>query len=160
MTLQTVVSHMRHKTVKVLCDNKGVGSIAFNLHLGDNDRVKLLLLYTGEEDPGLVKAASGTLAILSSHNEVCDKIFKVNAWLELLQGICVQPDKDIQFRGVHIVAQIIESNEENAKKIVETNLLEVLMALTKDASPQNKRIATRAEEALDQAREWGLIQRA
>ncbi|XP_797752.4 protein unc-45 homolog B [Strongylocentrotus purpuratus] len=133
---------------------------AFNLHLGDNDRVKLLMLYTGEEDPGLVKAASGTLAILSSHEEVCDKIFKLDAWLELLQGICVNPDKDIQFRGVHIVSSIIESKKENAKKIVETNLLEVLMALTKDDSPENKRIAARAEEALDQAREWGLIQKA
>lgn len=92
------------------------------------------------------------------HNIV--SFLQLDAWLELLQGICVNPDKEIRFRGVHIVSNVIESKKENAKKIVETNLLEVLMALTKDDSPENKRIAARAEEALDQAREWGLIQKA
>ena len=80
--------------------------------------------------------------------------------MEVLQGVCVSDNKEIQFRGVHIVANIIESNRENAERIVDTNLLEVLMALAKDESSENKKIANRAEEALNQAREWGFIQKA
>jgi hypothetical protein len=44
---------------------------------GENDRVKLMVLYLAEEDPLLVRAAAGALAILSSSREVCNKIFKV-----------------------------------------------------------------------------------
>ena len=84
---------------------------------------------------------------------------QVSAWLELLQGVCVSENKEIQFRGVHIVSNIVESKEENATKIVETNLLEVLMALAKDESSENRKVATRAEDALSQAKEWGLIQK-
>ena len=45
--------------------------------LGDNDRVKLLVLYCGEEDEGLAKASAGALALLADSEEVCDKILKV-----------------------------------------------------------------------------------
>ena len=46
---------------------------------GDNDRVKLMLLYCGEEDLALVRAASGTLAMLAStgDKEICNKIITV-----------------------------------------------------------------------------------
>ncbi|XP_072175845.1 protein unc-45 homolog B-like [Diadema setosum] len=133
---------------------------AFELHLGDNDRVKLLVLFCGEEDPSLVKAAAGTLAILSSHEEICSKILKVKAWLEIMQVLCVSPDKDIQLRGMHILASIVESSKENAEKVVDTNLLEVLMALSKGGSEVDARVKARADEALDQAREHKLIQKA
>ena len=46
--------------------------------LGENDRVKLLVLYCAEEDEALAKAASGTLAYLSQTEEVCNKILQVS----------------------------------------------------------------------------------
>ena len=49
------------------------------MYLGDNDRVKLMLLYSAdEEDARLVRAASGCLAILSNHVEICKKITTVS----------------------------------------------------------------------------------
>ena len=45
--------------------------------LGDNDRVKLLVLYCGEEDEDLAKAAAGALACLADYQEVCSKILQV-----------------------------------------------------------------------------------
>lgn len=37
-----------------------------NFFLGENDRIKLLVLLCGEDDESLIKAASGTLALLST----------------------------------------------------------------------------------------------
>ena len=48
---------------------------------GENDRVKLLTLYCGDEgedgDPLLVRAAAGALAVLSHSEKVCKKIIEV-----------------------------------------------------------------------------------
>lgn len=41
----------------------------------DNDRLKLLVLYSGEDDERLRKAASGTLAVLTGEMpELCSRI--------------------------------------------------------------------------------------
>lgn len=50
------------------------------LFLGENDRVKLMLLYSGDEEDGrLVRAASGCLAMLSGNEDICKKITTVIA---------------------------------------------------------------------------------
>ncbi|XP_038051819.1 protein unc-45 homolog B-like isoform X2 [Patiria miniata] len=128
--------------------------------LGDNDRVKLLVLYCGEEDEALVKAAAGALACIAHQKEVCDKILKVKAWLEIMPGLCVSENLDIRTRGVHIVMSIIESSKENATVVVETNLLEILMAFSKDQTPAMDGVRSRAEQALKRATEWELIKPA
>ncbi|XP_022088916.1 protein unc-45 homolog B-like [Acanthaster planci] len=125
--------------------------------LGDNDRVKLLVLYCGEEDEALVKAAAGALASIAHLQEVCDKVLKVKAWLEIMQGLCASENIDIRMRGVHVVMSLIESSKENATTVVETNLLEIMMAFAKDETPAMKGVRSRAESALQQATEWGLI---
>ena len=45
---------------------------------GDNDRLKLVVLFSGEEEEGLVRAAAGCLAILSSERAICHKITTVS----------------------------------------------------------------------------------
>ncbi|PIK61116.1 hypothetical protein BSL78_01941 [Apostichopus japonicus] len=98
---------------------------------GENDRVKLLVLFCFEEDTKLVAAASGCLACLTRDEEICSKIFQVKQGLEALQVLCVSQDVNLQLRGVAIVSNIIDSNKENASKLMETELLEILMALSK-----------------------------
>lgn len=44
---------------------------------GDNDRVKIMVLFAGEEDQDLVRAAAGALAIMSANKKLCKKIVKV-----------------------------------------------------------------------------------
>ena len=45
---------------------------------GENDRVKLLVLYSGiDDDERLVRAAAGALAIISHDPEICQKITTV-----------------------------------------------------------------------------------
>ena len=52
---------------------------------GDNDRLKLVVLFSGEEEEGLVRAAAGCLAILSSERSICHKITTVSVRLRLAQ---------------------------------------------------------------------------
>jgi hypothetical protein len=49
------------------------------LFKGENDRVKLLVLYSMEEDEALTRAAMGALAMLSHDPEICHKIVTVSA---------------------------------------------------------------------------------
>ena len=44
----------------------------------DNDRVKMLVLFSGEDEQGLVSAAAGCLAILSVKPIICQKIVTVS----------------------------------------------------------------------------------
>lgn len=48
----------------------------------DSDRLKLMVLYSGEEDEKLRRAASGTLAMLTAlHPAICKRIPQVvSAW--------------------------------------------------------------------------------
>ena len=41
---------------------------------GENDKLKLLVLFCGEEDELLVRAAAGALAMLSEDEIICQKI--------------------------------------------------------------------------------------
>jgi hypothetical protein len=52
---------------------------------GENDRVKLMVLYCGmEDDVKLVRAASGALATLSNDEVICQKIITVSARLVVI----------------------------------------------------------------------------
>ena len=45
---------------------------------GENDRVKMMVLFAGEEDSALVRAATGALAFMSSNVKLCEKIVQVS----------------------------------------------------------------------------------
>ena len=73
-----------------------------DLYKGENDRVKMMVLFCGEEDPEepdeedrrLVIAASGCLAILSDDKEICEKITTVGVFSPPVLPIhhpCVHP---------------------------------------------------------------------
>ncbi|XP_072022397.1 LOW QUALITY PROTEIN: protein unc-45 homolog B-like [Amphiura filiformis] len=147
---------LRRAATECMC-NIVVNEQAADLHCLENDRVKLLTIYLGEEDPATAKAAAGALAILSHREEVCTKILTPKAWLELLQSVCASEDPDMRIRGVHIIANMIDSNKEVAAAVVQTSLLEILMALAQDTKLQSMGIKERVEFALKRAAEWELI---
>ncbi|XP_064596944.1 protein unc-45 homolog B-like [Liolophura sinensis] len=125
---------------------------------GANDRIKLLVLYAQEaEDLKLVRAAAGALAVLSKEPEICQKIVQVQSWLEMLQGLVVNEQTDIQHRGCHLLMNMMDSGEDVAKKIVETNLLEIMMALSKSDGPEKKPIQQCVNSALETAVNLKLI---
>lgn len=44
---------------------------------GDNDRLKLMVLYCGEEDELVVRAATGALAMMTHNEKICKKVLEV-----------------------------------------------------------------------------------
>lgn len=56
----------------------------------DSDRLKLLVLYCGEEDERLRKAAAGTLAVLTGEmTELCARIPSTVCYLHWLKHITI-----------------------------------------------------------------------
>lgn len=138
----------------VMCED------AIKLFEGDNDRVKYLVILSSDEDQDTSLAASGTLAMLTGvSNKVCEKIFDSQNWLESIHFLLANPNSDVQHRGVVIVANMINSTKETAAKIIDTDILEILMALIKSEDVKNKKIKDVAATALEAAAKWKLIEK-
>ena len=75
----------------------------------------------------------------------------------MLQNLAAHEFPDIQHRGVFILASMMSADKEVACRIVNSNLMEVLMAVSKLEEPERKASAKLAEQALKQAEEWSLI---
>ncbi|BES95237.1 Myosin-Hypothetical protein striated muscle assembly central [Nesidiocoris tenuis] len=127
----------------------------------ENDRTKFLFLLCSEEDVETAKAAAGALAVLTSASEkCCSKVFQTSTWLDIFHQILAHPDKDIQHRAVVIIDNIISSNKELAEKVIETDIMEILMALTISEKESKNVLAKVAQEALNAAKKWNIIKSA
>nr|BAC26192.1 unnamed protein product [Mus musculus] len=122
-----------------------------------NDRLKLLVLYSGEDDELLRRAAAGGLAMLTSMRPaLCSRIPQVTThWLEILQALLLSPNQELQHRGTVVVLNMMQSSKEIAGTLMESEVLEILSVLAKgEESP-----VTRAAAAcLEKAVEYRLIQ--
>uniref|UniRef100_H3B8Z5 Unc-45 myosin chaperone A n=1 Tax=Latimeria chalumnae TaxID=7897 RepID=H3B8Z5_LATCH len=125
-----------------------------------NDRLKLLVLYSGEEDEKLRRAASGTLAMLTSlQPKICSKIPKVTMhWLEILQALVLSSVQELQHRGVVVVMNMVNADREAAAQLMESEMLEILSVLAKEMGDVKLGpVAMAARECLTKAVEYGLI---
>lgn len=134
------------------------------IYEGDNDRTKYLLVLCGEEDKDTALAASGALATLTSvSKKCCKKIFELQSWLENVHCLLANPDTEIQYRGVFIINNVINSSKEVAEKLIETDVMEILMALTRvgDAfkGEEFNKVRELAFKALEGAEKWKLIKK-
>ncbi|KAM6426158.1 protein unc-45 homolog A [Liasis olivaceus] len=122
-----------------------------------SDRLKLLVLYSGEEDERLRRAASGTLAVLTSLvPQVCVRIPEVTAdWLEILQSLLLSPCTELQHRGVVVVRNMIAADQEVAARLMESEMLEILSVMSRvEDKPQVVQVA---KDCLVQAVSYGLV---
>jgi hypothetical protein len=114
------------------------------------------VLLCGEEDELLIKAALGTLAVLSSlktdleyikdldldaeerkrlnnlieeNRTICEKILNVQSFTEIFKHLCACNNADLQFRTFYIIRNIVKVNKEFAIRIVETDLMDILFAI-------------------------------
>ncbi|XP_048337994.1 protein unc-45 homolog A isoform X2 [Sphaerodactylus townsendi] len=124
-----------------------------------SDRLKLMVLYSGEEDERLRRAAAGTLAVLTSVlPQTCTLIPQVTVhWLEILQALLLSPSTELQHRGVVVVRNMVAAKKEVAEKLMESEMMEILSVLAglEEGQPQ---VAQPAKECLAQAVAYGLIQ--
>lgn len=127
---------------------------------GNNDKTKFLYILCQEEDTDTVMASAGALCILTSESKACcRKLLDVQAWPEILRCLLANPNKEIQFRGTYLLNNIISGDKDIAAKILETDIMEILMALTKLEDPELKRTIENAQKCLDAAEKMGVIRK-
>ncbi|XP_059126664.1 protein unc-45 homolog B [Peromyscus eremicus] len=125
-----------------------------------NDRLKLVVLLCGEDDDKLQNAAAGALAMLTAaHKKLCLKMTQVTTqWLEILQRLCLHDQLSVQHRGLVIAYNLLSADAELARKLVESELLEILTVVGKQ-EPDEKRgtVVQTARECLIKCMDYGFI---
>jgi tetratricopeptide (TPR) repeat protein len=130
------------------------------IHEGENDKMKYLAALAMDEDPDTAMAAAGAIAILTgASKKCCAKLFDSKNWMEAMHVMLANPTASMQYRGVCVVRNIIEQSKELAEKLMETDVMEILMALTKLPPDEHKQIIQVAEDALKLAEQWGVIKK-
>ncbi|XP_044261453.1 protein unc-45 homolog B [Tribolium madens] len=129
-------------------------------HEGKNDKIKFFVSLAMDEDADTAMAASGALAILTGNSKkCCEKIFESKNWLDCFHVLLANPVASLQYRGVCIVRNVIENSKELAEKLMETDIMEILMALKLLPDENKQTIVKVAEDALKLAEKWGLIKK-
>ncbi|VDI19981.1 Hypothetical predicted protein, partial [Mytilus galloprovincialis] len=148
---------LKRASTECMC-NLVMSDEVVKLFEGENDRVKLLVLYCGDEDdPLLVRAAAGSLAVLTHSEIVCKKVLEVKPHMEMLQSLLVNENVEIQHRGCYIMLNLINSSKEIAEKLLEGQMLEILMAISILKEPERQRGKELCEQCLKRAIEYGII---
>ncbi|KAM3925544.1 protein unc-45 homolog A [Leptodactylus fuscus] len=125
-----------------------------------SDRLKLIVLYSGEDDERLRRAGAGTLAMLTSlESNICKRIPGVTShWLEILQALLLSENIELQHRGAVVVLNMMTADKELAEKLMESEMFEILTVLASKGEEEKKRpVARAAQECLSKAVEYGLI---
>ncbi|XP_058139153.1 protein unc-45 homolog B isoform X2 [Dasypus novemcinctus] len=152
-----------------LCDNpkdrgtivaQGGGKVQERFLADGNDRLKLVVLLCGEDDDKVQNAAAGALAMLTTaHKKLCFKMTEVTSqWLEILQRLCLHDQLSVQHRGLVIAYNLLAADAELAKKLVESELLEILTVVGKqEPDEKTKEVVQTARECLIKCMDYGFI---
>lgn len=125
-----------------------------------NDKLKLLVLLCGEDDEVLQRAAAGALAMLTAaQKKLAVKLTKVTEqWLEIIQRLCLHDNVQIQHRGFVTVYNMLDADEELAKKLIGSELLEIMTYVAKlEDNPKKQDAINAARLCLSRAMDSGLI---
>ena len=143
--------------VQCMC-NLVLNQEAFNMFKDTSsvtERLKLIVLYCGEDPPELSKAAAGTLAVLTSDPEICKMVVAVKSHLEILKYLVTNESSEFRHRGLFIVANLLESSKEIAIPLVEDELFDALLALK--VSGETERVNLELERCFAAAKHWKII---
>lgn len=147
---------IRRAATELVCNMIQLQEVHERFYHDDVERVKLLTLFSGEEDEALVIAASGGLAQLSFDPKICKKILEVKSSKEIFKEMLVKDNKEIKYRGMYVLANIMEAGKDLAKEIIEDDFLEIFMALSQQANTPDK-VKDQVTRALKTAMEYQLI---
>uniref|UniRef100_A0A672KVU6 Protein unc-45 homolog B n=1 Tax=Sinocyclocheilus grahami TaxID=75366 RepID=A0A672KVU6_SINGR len=79
-------------------------------------------------------------------------------WLEIIQRLCIHDNPEIQHRGLVTVFNMLDADEQLAKKLIECELLEILTFVAKlEDNPKKQDAINAARACLSRALDGGLI---
>ncbi|TDG45878.1 hypothetical protein AWZ03_007733 [Drosophila navojoa] len=128
---------------------------------GENDRVKFLALLCEDEDEETAKACAGALAMLTSvSTKCCSKILNISSWLNILHTLIANPSPAVQHRGVVVILNMINAGPEIAKKLFETDIMELLSGLSQLPGEDRAKAREVATQCLAAAERQRIIERS
>jgi protein unc-45 len=124
---------LRRAGTECMCNLVQDEDVVFLYEKPDNDRIKLLVLYCGEEDDlKLNLAASGALAQLTRVSEkICERTLETVSFVKLFKTCACSEDVEFQFRIFYIINNIMSQSKEFCAKIVESELMDVIVAMSR-----------------------------
>nr|CAH7723397.1 unnamed protein product [Callosobruchus chinensis] len=154
-------THICRAAVQCMCNLSQSEEVIKLFEAGENDRVKYAVSLCLDEDPDTAMAAAGLLAIITgSSKKCCEKVFDSKNWLDCMHCLLANPSLDMQYRGVCVVHNIISASKELTEKLMETDVMEILLAISKLTPYDGRdRIVKVAGEALEEAEKWGVIKK-
>ena len=148
---------LRRASTELIC-NLVYQDEVFERYAADTgDRIKLLVLFSGEEDHNLRVAAAGALAILSSDERVCKKIMDVKSTVEIMHDCLSTEDPGLRLRAIHIVSNLVSHSEEAATALIADKGLSLLTVYAKEMVPCSKEVKQIAEEIIQRLVDYKLI---
>ena len=151
---------IRQAATECMC-NLVLNESAFNKFKNFEDvteRLKLVVLYCGEEPMELARAAAGCLAILTSDVVICKKVTEYKSVIDVLKCLVTSPETAVRHRGAFIVANMMESDKEVAQFLIADEMFEVLDAVSRLPSPEDEQAKKECKRALAAAKKWELIE--
>ncbi|KAI6191741.1 Protein unc-45-like protein B [Aphelenchoides bicaudatus] len=118
------------------------------------EKFKLWALYCDEGDDRLKLSSSAGFALLTEDETACRRFLEeIGSWPELFKEIIQAENPEVQRRCIMAIANIVEKSEENASKVMSTEIFKVLVAITRFKDKTNNRDGAikEAQRALDAA---------
>ncbi|BFF90137.1 protein unc-45 homolog B [Drosophila madeirensis] len=152
--------HLTRAAAQCIC-NLVMSADVVKMFEGENDRVKFLALLCEDEDEETAMACAGALAMLTSvSDKCCEKIFNVASWLDILHTLIANPSPAVQHRGIVVILNMINSGEETAKKLFQTDIMELLSGLGQLPDESRAKAREVAIQCLAAAERHRIIERS
>lgn len=151
---------LRRAATECMCNMASSEDVLYVYEKPDNDRIKLLVLYCGEEDDiKLNLAASGALAQFSDCSEkICKRILEVKSFVPIFKQAACSADVEFQFRIFYVINNIVSKSKDLCTEIVNSELFDVVMALSRlDVEKERGKVKSLAIDIVKQALEHELI---
>lgn len=99
----------------------------------DTDRIKLLVLFCGEDDLLLNIAASSALDLLSRNSKkICQKILKVSSFIATFKDCIMSDDVEFQLKSLTVLKNIVVKGKFFSDDLMNSKLKETIVALSQD----------------------------
>ncbi|XP_067641167.1 protein unc-45 homolog B [Eurosta solidaginis] len=152
--------YLRRASAQCIC-NMVMSDDVVKMFEKPNDRVKFLALLCEEEDEETAKACAGALAMLTSISKICcTKILEISSWLEILHTLIANPSPEVQHRGVVVILNMINVGEDIARKLLETDIMELLSGLSQLPDETRAKAREIAQQCLTAAERYRLIEKS
>ncbi|XP_044539535.1 protein unc-45 homolog B-like [Gracilinanus agilis] len=97
--------------------------------------------------------------LTAAHKKLCHKMTQVTPqWLEILQRLCLHDRLSVQHRGIVIAYNLLAADQQLGKKLVESELLEILTFVGKqEPDEKRKQVVEAARDCLIKCMDYGFI---